>query len=72
VIERLRATFPRYDPDEIWRARLEALDLFRWLAQETGARRGYSYPTQLENTVMTWVREQAPEFEDGRPTRRRS
>jgi aminoglycoside 6-adenylyltransferase len=60
VIERLRGTFPRYDAAEIWRARLEALDLFRWLARETGARLGYSYPTQLEETVMTWVRGQAP------------
>jgi aminoglycoside 6-adenylyltransferase len=70
VIERLRGTFPHYDPAEIWRARLEALDLFRWLAQETGTRLGYSYPTQLEETVMTWVRDQAPESEGGRPTRR--
>jgi aminoglycoside 6-adenylyltransferase len=70
VIERLRGTFPRYDPAEIWRARLEALDLFRWLAQETGDRLGYAYPTQLEETVMTWVRDQAPESEGGRPTRR--
>jgi aminoglycoside 6-adenylyltransferase len=70
VIERLRGTFPHYDPGEIWRARLEALDLFRSLAQETGARLGYSYPMQLEETVMTWVRNQATESEGGRPTRR--
>ncbi len=68
VIERLRGLFPQYDPAEIWRARLETLDLFRSLAQETGARLGYSYPTQLEETVMTWVRDQAPESEGGRPT----
>jgi len=71
VIERLDRTFPRYDPLEVWQARLEALDLFRWLAQETGARLGYSYPTQLEEKVMTWVRSQAPE-RDGFPTRRSS
>jgi aminoglycoside 6-adenylyltransferase len=70
VIERLRGTFPHYDPAEIWRARLEALDLFRWLAQETGARLGYSYPTQLEETVMTWVRDQASECEGVGPTTR--
>jgi aminoglycoside 6-adenylyltransferase len=70
VIERLRGTFPRYDPAEIWRARLEALELFRWLAQETGARLGYSYPTQLEETVMTWVRSHAAEDEGGRPATR--
>jgi aminoglycoside 6-adenylyltransferase len=65
VIERLGGVFPHYDPAEIWRARLEALALFRWLAQETGARLGYAYPTQLEETVMTWVRGQAPEPEGG-------
>jgi len=53
-------TFPRYDADEIWQARLATLDLFRQLAEETSARLGYSYPEQLERTVMTWVREQAP------------
>jgi aminoglycoside 6-adenylyltransferase len=68
VIERLRATFPHYDPGEIWRARLEALDLFRLLAEETGAELGYSYPTQLEETVMTWVLSQAPQLEGGRST----
>lgn len=70
VVERLRRTFPQYDAVEIFQARLEALDLFRWLAQETGARLGYSYPTQLEETVMAWVREQAPEREGGQPTTR--
>ncbi len=70
VIERLRGMFPHYDPAEIWQARLEALDLFRWLAQETGARLGYAYPTKLEETVMTWVRDHAPESEGGRPTSR--
>lgn len=68
VIERLRGIFATYDPAEIWRARLEALELFRLLAEETGARLGYAYPTQLEETVMAWVRSQAPEPESGRPT----
>jgi aminoglycoside 6-adenylyltransferase len=65
VIERLHETFPSYDPAEIWRARLEALDLFRNLAQEAGARLGYAYPTELEETVMAWVRSQASECEGG-------
>jgi Streptomycin adenylyltransferase len=72
VIERLRGTSPRYDSEEIRQARLEALDLFRWLAQETAGRLGYSYPTQLEETVISWVRDQAPECEGGRPTGRPS
>ena len=70
VVERLRGAFPHYDPVEIWQARIEAFELFRWLAQETGARLGYSYPMQLEETVMSWVRNQAPGCEGGRPTSR--
>lgn len=68
VLERLPGMFPPYDPVEIWRARFEALALFRRLAQETGERLGYAYPMQLEETVMTWVRDQAPELERGGPT----
>lgn len=60
VIERLRGVFPRYDAAEVWRARFEAFELFRWLARETGARLGYAYPTQVEETVMAWVQAQAP------------
>jgi aminoglycoside 6-adenylyltransferase len=61
LLEGLRGVFPRLDPAEIWRARLEAHDLFRRLAQETATRLGYSYPTQLEDTIMSWVRDQAPQ-----------
>jgi aminoglycoside 6-adenylyltransferase len=68
VIERLRGAFPRYDPADIWRARLASLDLFRLLAVETGARLGYAYPTKLEETVMTWVRDQARESEADHPS----
>lgn len=69
VIERLPGIFPDYDPAQIWRARLEALELFRWLAQDTADRLGYSYPGQLEETVAAWVRGQARESEGGPPTR---
>lgn len=61
VIGGLGEVFPRYDPAEIWRARLAAHDLFRTLAQEAAARLGYSYPAELEDTIMRWVREQAPQ-----------
>ena len=71
VIEGLRAAFPHYDAAEIWRSRLAGLDLFRRLAQETGARLGYADPTELEETVMTWVRMQAPECEGGGAAARR-
>ena len=65
MIERLRETFPHYDPVEIHRARLETVDLFRTLARETATKLGYAYPTELEETVMTWVRKQEPSPEHG-------
>lgn len=68
VIERLGGTFASYDAESIWQARFAALDLFRSLAEETAGRLGYAYPTQLEETVMSWVRDQAAESEGGRPT----
>ncbi len=70
VIERLPAILASYDPPGIWRARLKALALFRSLAEEVAGRLGYTYPRDLEETVMTWVREQAAASGDGRPTRR--
>ena len=33
----------------------------RTLARETGERLGYDDPTELEETIMAWVRDQAPE-----------
>jgi len=59
VLERLPQIFPRYDAGQIWEARLEALELFRCLAEETGASLGYAYPRQLEKTLTGWLAEQA-------------
>ena len=70
VIERLPAMFASYDSPQIWRARFEALDLFRALAEELASQLGYVYPTQLEETVMTWVRGQAPASEGARLPKR--
>jgi hypothetical protein len=67
VIRGLAQVFPRYDAAEIWAARFAALDLFRSLAEEAGARLGYAYPHQLEHQVMTWVRDLAQGSEPGRP-----
>jgi aminoglycoside 6-adenylyltransferase len=67
VVRRLGKVFPRYDAAEIWAARLAALDLFRSLAEETGARLGYPYPHQLEHEVMSWVRSLGDESERARP-----
>lgn len=56
----------RYLAGSHWLAEIEtALGLFRWLAQETGARLGGSDPMPLEEKGMTWVRKQAAECEGG-------
>jgi hypothetical protein len=68
VVSRLGEVFPRYDAAEIWAARFAALDLFRSLAEEVGARLGYTYPDELEHKVMSWVRSLAQESESGPPT----
>ena len=60
AVEQLRAIFPRYHIHEIWRARFASLELFRWLAEETASRLGYTYPHETERRVMAWVRSLAP------------
>jgi aminoglycoside 6-adenylyltransferase len=52
----LRDAFAHYDEDDIWRALLARMDLFRWLAIETAERLGYAYPTAADERVAEWVK----------------
>jgi aminoglycoside 6-adenylyltransferase len=52
----LPGIFARYDEDDLWRALLATMDLFRWLAIETGERLGYAYPTDGDGHVTGWVK----------------
>ncbi len=45
MLEELPRAFAHYDQDDIWRALLVTMDLFRWLVRETAGRLGYPYPT---------------------------
>jgi aminoglycoside 6-adenylyltransferase len=56
VVEGLREAYGRYDADDLWRALLATMDLFRWLAVETAARLGYPYPTRAEEKTAALVR----------------
>ena len=53
----LRDAFAHYDEDDIWRALLASMDLFRWLAIETAERLGHPYPTAADERVTEWVKE---------------
>jgi aminoglycoside 6-adenylyltransferase len=56
AVAAIPATFAAYDADDLWRALLATLDLFRQLAQETAARLGYTYPAQADKNVAQWLR----------------
>ncbi len=51
----LPSIFARYDEDDLWRALLATMDLFRWLAIEAGERLGYAYPSDGDGHVTGWV-----------------
>jgi aminoglycoside 6-adenylyltransferase len=41
----LRGAFAHYDAEDVWRALLATMDLYRWLAVETAEQLGYAYPS---------------------------
>lgn len=48
VLEGLRGAFAHYAEDDIRRALLATMDLFRWLANEIAERLAYPYPTPAD------------------------
>ena len=55
VLDGLRATFAHYDDEDVWRASLATMNLFRTLATETAQRLGLRYPTNADASVSDWV-----------------
>lgn len=60
VLEGLRGAFAHYDQEDIGRALIATMDLFRWLAKEIAQYLGYPYPnpaderaTELVNTLLS-------------------
>lgn len=63
IIKGLRESFAHYDADDLRQALFAMLDLFRWVAHETAARCGFTYPTAADKQVAAWlaqVLDQAP------------
>jgi aminoglycoside 6-adenylyltransferase len=52
----LRDVFAHYDENDIWRALLATMELFRWLAIETAERLGYPYPTPADERATQWIK----------------
>lgn len=52
----LREAYARYDAEDIRRALLATMGLFRWVAVETGERLGFPYPALAGERAMEWVK----------------
>jgi len=53
----LPGIYAHYGAEDVWRALLATMDLFRWLALETAARLGYAYPSLEDERTTALVRQ---------------
>jgi aminoglycoside 6-adenylyltransferase len=56
VCEGLRDAFAHYDEKDVNCALLATMELFRWLATETGEKLEYPYLAEADEKVTSWVR----------------
>jgi len=56
VSEELSRTFAHYDAEDVGRALLATMDVFRRVAIETGERARYAYPAEADARVTEWVK----------------
>ena len=56
AIRELTSAFAHYDADDIARALIATMDLFRWLAIETAQRLGCAYPAEAGANLTAWVK----------------
>ena len=56
VLEGLRDAFAHYSEEDIRRALLATMDMFRWLAMETAEKLNYSYPIDADRYVTKWIK----------------
>ena len=56
VLVDVRATFGHYDEDDLWRASLATMNLFRTVATETAERLHLPYPTSADAGISEWIR----------------
>jgi aminoglycoside 6-adenylyltransferase len=68
----LGGAFAHYDVDDVWRALLATMDLFRWLATETAESLGYSYPREVDGRITALVNHHKAGAASRTPPRRSS
>jgi len=56
ALKELRNAFAHYNEEDVKRALLAAMDLFRWMAIETAEKLGYQYPTKADEQVTRWIK----------------
>ena len=56
TLEGLRCAFAHYDKEDIKRALLAAMDLFRRLAMGTAEKLSYPYPTKADEQITNWIK----------------
>ena len=59
AVDALPAAFAHYDREDVQRALLATMDLFRWLAVETATAAGYAYLYAGDERATEWVRQHA-------------
>jgi aminoglycoside 6-adenylyltransferase len=57
VVDSLSQIYPRYDVDDMWKALMASMNLYRRLTVETAALLGYDYDLTSAENVYTWVEE---------------
>ena len=55
ILDDLRATFAHYDNEDVWRASLATMSIFRTIATETAQRLDLPYPTSADARISDWV-----------------
>lgn len=55
AVQFLPVVFAHYDEEDVWRALMTTMELFRWLVVETAGLLGYSYPYFGEERATTFV-----------------
>jgi aminoglycoside 6-adenylyltransferase len=56
IVEGLHDAFAHYDEDDLWRGLPATMDLFRWVAIETAARMGHTYPSAADEYATELVK----------------
>jgi len=56
VIEKLQRSIAHYDVEDIKQVLLSAVDMFQWMAKEVAEKLNYSYPTDVNEYVIEWIR----------------